>query len=142
MIKIKYKESKAGSPPEEKNDCTVRALAIATNSTYTKAYMLLCQAGRKHNKGFYIERLLKKHCSYLGHSFFKLPFRKPITVSKFIQKYPKGTYYVKIRGHVFVIRESVVYDMVEPRPMQRITDAWEVTDNKKEGQRLSAAALV
>ena len=130
MIGIKYQEEKAGSPPEEKNDCTVRALAIATNSTYTKAYMILCNAGRKHNKGFYIEKLLKKNCSYLGHCFFKLPFRKPITVQKFIQKHPKGVYYVKIRGHVFVIKDSTVYDMVEPRPLQRITDAWEVTIKK------------
>lgn len=139
---IKYQEDKGGSPPNENNDCTVRALAIATNSSYTKAYMLLCQAGRKHNRGFVIEKLLKKNCSYLGHSFFKLPFRKPITIQKFIKKYPKGVYYTKIRGHVFVIKDGTVYDMVEPRPMQRVTDAWEVTSNKKEGQRLEAAALV
>lgn len=142
MIEVKYQENNGGSPPEEKNDCTVRALAIATSASYTKAYMLLCSAGRKHNRGFVIEKFLKKNCSYLGHCFHKLPFRKPITVRKFILKYPKGTYYVKIRGHVFVVKDGVVHDMVEPRAMQRVTAAWEVTDNKKEGQRLKAAALV
>ena len=131
MISIKYQENNAGSPLKEKNDCTVRALAIATNSTYVKAYMVCCQAGRKHNRGFYIEKLLKKQCDHLGHRFFKLPFRKPITVQKFMQKYSEGVYYVKIRGHVFVIKQGIVHDMVEPRPMQRITDAWEVTSNKK-----------
>jgi hypothetical protein len=139
---IQYQEDKGGSPPEEKNDCTVRALAIATGTSYLKAYMLLCQAGRKHNRGFVIEKLLKKNCSYLGHCFFKLPFRKPITIQKFITKHPTGTFYIKIRGHVFVIKEGTVYDMIEPKPMQRITDAWEVTSNKKEGQRLKATALV
>ncbi len=139
---IKYVEESAGSPPNEKNDCTVRALAIATGSTYNKAYMLLCNAGRKHNKGFVIEKFLKKHCSYLGHCFHKLPFRKPITIQKFIQKYPEGIFYIKIRGHVFVIKDGTVYDLVEPRPMQRVTAAWQVTDNKKEDQRLKAAGLM
>jgi hypothetical protein len=139
---IKYIEENAGSPSNEKNDCTVRALAIATGVPYIKAYMLLSSAGRKHNRGFVIEKFLKKHCSYLGHCFHKLPFRKPITIQKFIQKYPKGIFYIKIRGHVFVIKDSTIYDMIEPRPMQRVTAAWEVTDNKKEDQRLNAAGLV
>ena len=139
---IKYQEDSGGSPPEEKNDCTVRALAIATNTSYMKAYMILCNAGRKHNRGFVIEKFLKKSCSYLGHCFRKLPFRKAITVNKFVQKYPVGVYYVKISGHVFVIKDGTVHDMVEPRPMQRIKKAWLVTDNKKEGQQLNATALV
>jgi len=139
---IRYIEENGGSPPSEKNDCTVRALAISTGSTYNKAYMLLCSAGRKRNRGFVIEKFLKKNCSYLGHCFHKLPFRKPITIQKFIQKYPKGVFYTKIRGHVFVIKDGAVYDMVEPRPMQRVTAAWEVTNNKKEDRRLMVAGFV
>lgn len=142
MIDIKYHENNGGSPPGEKNDCTVRALAIATNASYMKAYMILSSAGRKHNKGFIIEKFLKKNCIYLGHCFRKLPFRKPITIRKFVQKYPKGVYYAKIRGHVFVVKDGVVHDMVEPRAMQRITAAWEVTDHKREEQQLKATALV
>ena len=128
---IKYIEEGAGSPSNEKNDCTVRALAIATNSSYVKAFAVLCQAGRKRNRGFYIEDLLKRNTTHLKCSFEKLPFRKPITVTKFINRYPEGTFYIRVRGHVFVIKDSTVYDLVEPRPMQRVTMAWRVTSLTK-----------
>lgn len=123
---LKYVYDEAGSFEKERNDCTVRTLALTTNISYSKAYMMLNQAGRKNNRGFVIEKLLKNSCSYFGHSFFKLKFRKPITIRKFIQKYPKGVYYAKIRGHVFTIKNGVIYDMIEPRPGQRIIKAWKV----------------
>jgi hypothetical protein len=127
MIKFEYNNAK--SPSQEKNDCTVRALAIATNSSYHKCYDLLWRAGRKPNKGFHIKRFLKKSCSYMGHSFLKLNFRKPITLRKFIMKYSSGIYYVRIRAHVFVVKDGIVLDMFEQSPYCRITDAWKVINN-------------
>jgi hypothetical protein len=87
---------------------------------------MLSQAGRKHNKGFRIDNFLKSSSFYFRHSFFKLKFRKPITIRKFLQKYPSGIFYAKIRGHVFAIKDGTIYDMIEPRPGQRIIKAWRV----------------
>lgn len=113
----------------ERNDCTVRALCIATNRPYTEAYHLLHNAGRKPNRGFYFEKLLKKRTNYLGCTFTKIGFRKPRTLKKFLEYYPKGIYCVRIRGHVFVIMDGIVHDMFQPKAYCRITAAWIVEKN-------------
>jgi hypothetical protein len=124
MIPYVYHEPKDSE--NERNDCTVRTLCIATNRPYREAYQLLFNAGRKPNRGFYFERLLKKKTNYLGCSFIKIGFRKPRTLRKFIEEYPDGVYCLRMRGHVFVVMNGVVHDMMDPKPYCRITDAWKV----------------
>lgn len=125
---IEHHYSTAGSPTNEQNDCTVRSLTISTGKPYQECYRYLFNCGRKPNKGFVTERMFKKKTNYiLGSKFEKLPFRKKITLNKFLQKHPEGTYYVKKRGHVFVIKDSVVIDMLKPQRFCRIIKAWEVT---------------
>lgn len=123
---IEYFKDCAGSPENERNDCTVRALAIATNCPYHDCYMLLANFGRKPNKGTNIRKFFKNNRSVFGHAFNKLKFRKPITLNKFVKKYPIGTYYVRISRHVFVVKDGVAIDMERPKTYCRITDAWEV----------------
>lgn len=124
MIDFKY--CTGNSPSDEKNDCTVRALKIATGCKYYDAYKLLANAGRKPNRGFFVERLLKTNSFYFGCAFTKLKFRKPITLVRFVKKYDKGIFYVRKRGHVFVVKDGVAIDMMEPRPYSRIIMAWKV----------------
>lgn len=124
---INYIIESAGSPDSERNDCTVRAMAIATETSYSKAYMKLAAAGRKRNRGFHVSSILKTKSVHFDHLFKKLPFRKPITLQKFLKKYPSGTFYVQKYGHVFVIRDGAVLDTYRPRPFVRIAMAWEVT---------------
>lgn len=124
MVDFKYRS--ANSPSFERADCTVRALAIATDSPYYDAYKILSQAGRKPNRGFYIEKFLKSKIFLLGCQFTKLKFRKPITLSKFVKKYPHGTFYVRKRGHVFVIKNGTVFDTGKPGDYTKITMAWKV----------------
>lgn len=124
---INYIIEKAGSPDSERNDCTVRALAIATETLYTKAFMKLAAAGRRRNCGFHVSSILKNNSVHFGHQFKKLKFRKPITLQKFIKKYPHGTFYVQKYGHVFVVRDGAVLDVFRPGAYTRIKKAWEVT---------------
>jgi hypothetical protein len=123
---IQYQYCSGNSPKDERNDCTVRALAIATDSKYYDAYKLLYNAGRKPNKGFHIERLLRSSCFYLGCQFVKLKFRKSITLNRFIKKYPAGIFYVKKRGHVFVVKDGIVLDMFKNGPYTKVIAAWRV----------------
>ena len=123
---INYVFMDADSPSYERNDCTVRTLAITTKTPYLRAFAILSNAGRKRNRGFYIQKFLKTNKRVCGHFFKKLSFRNPITVNKFVQRYPTGTYYVLIRGHVFAIMNGTVYDTIEPKPGQRIKMAWRV----------------
>jgi hypothetical protein len=125
---IEYFKDCGGSPEYERNDCTVRALAISTGRPYSDCYTVLANFGRKPNKGTNIRKFLKNNSSVLGFSFKKLRFRKQITLNKFVKKYPMGTYYVRITKHVFVVKDGVAIDMTKPRPFCRITDAWEVID--------------
>jgi hypothetical protein len=123
---IEYFKDCGGSPEYERNDCTVRALAIATLVPYWKCYRVLVEFGRKPNKGTNIRKFFKNNKMVLGYWFKKLKFRKQITLNKFVKKYPEGTYYVRISRHVFVVKDGVAIDMVRPKTYCRITDAWEV----------------
>jgi len=124
---INYIIENGGSPDNEKNDCTVRAMAIATETSYAKAYMKLATAGRRRNCGFHIHKLLKSKSIHFECLFKKLPFRKPITLQKFIQRHPQGIFYVEKYGHVFVVRDGAVLDTYRPSRYVRITRAWAVT---------------
>ncbi len=123
---IEYFKDGGGSPDYERNDCTVRALAIATLVPYWKCYQVLAEFGRKPNKGTNIRKFFKNNKMVLGYWFKKLKFRKQITLNKFVKKYPEGTFYVRISKHVFVVKDGVAIDMVRPKTYCRITDAWEV----------------
>jgi hypothetical protein len=123
---VEYFKDCAGSPENERNDCTVRALSISTSQPYHDCYMLLASFGRKPNKGINIKNFFKNNKAILGHIFKKMPFRKPITLYKFVRQYPLGTFYVRIRGHVFVVKDGVAIDMMKPKTYCRITDAWSV----------------
>lgn len=124
MINFEFRS--ANSPSFEKADCTVRALAISTDSPYYDAYKVLSLAGRKSNQGFYIEKFFKSSKFILSHQFTKLKFRKSITLQKFLKSYPSGTYYVRKRGHVFVVKDGTVFDTRKPGPYTKVLMAWSV----------------
>jgi hypothetical protein len=123
---IQYQYCDGNSPADEKNDCTVRALKIATGCKYYDAHRLLHNAGRKPRRGFIIEKLLRSHGFFFGCAFSKLKFRKPITLSKFVKKHHAGTFYLRTQSHAFVIKDAVVLDMFKPRTYSRIVMAWKV----------------
>lgn len=125
---IEYFKDCAGSPENERNDCTVRALTISTGKPYWECYNVLAKFGRKPNKGTNIRKFFKNNKTVFNFWFKKLRFRKQITLNKFIKKYPVGTYYVRISRHVFVVKDGVAIDAVRPKTYCRITDAWEVID--------------
>jgi hypothetical protein len=128
---IEYFKDCAGSPEEERNDCTVRALAISTGMPYHDCYMYLANFGRKPNKGTNIRKFFKNNRTVFHYCFTKLKFRKSITLNKFVKKYPEGTFYVRKSKHVFVVKDGVAIDMSKPSTYCRITDAWEVTSLDK-----------
>ena len=125
---LEYFKDCAGSPKNEQNDCTVRALAISTGKSYWECYCVLANFGRKPNKGTNIRKFFKNNKTVFNFEFKKLKFRKQITLNKFVKKYPIGTYYVRISRHVFVVKDGVAIDIKKPKQYCRITDAWEVID--------------
>jgi hypothetical protein len=128
---IEYFRDCGGSPEHERNDCTVRALAISTGMPYHDCYMYLANFGRKPNKGTNIRKFFKNNRTVFHYCFTKLKFRKPKTLNKFVKKYSEGTFYVRKSKHVFVVKDGVAIDMSKPSAYCRITDAWEVTSLDK-----------
>lgn len=107
--------------PNQKADCTVRAIAFALGFTYDGAYDLLKSAGRKCSRGFNIERWVRRNTMPDG-SYWRLdrvPYvkdhhatgqAKRFRLQDFLKSKPTGTYIVGTAKHVFAVVDGVVYD--------------------------------
>lgn len=100
--------------PEEKSvgDCSVRAIAKATNKDWNDAYVEIALEGlsrhdmpsANHVWGAY----LKKH----GFEKRIIPTECPecYTVIDFCIDFPKGTYVIALSGHVVTVVDGMYYD--------------------------------
>ena len=98
----------------EVNDCTIRAISLATNSTWDQTYQKLSEFARSQaimpDEVQYIDQ-------YLERNFLKLCGCKnyfQITVEKFDRDHPKGTYLITMSGHITCCIEGYIYDTFDP----------------------------
>ena len=75
--------SQQASSMGEKNDCSVKAVALVAGVSYEQALVALAQEGRKNGKGAYTQPILRavERC---GKNHVRLP------VDLIIKSYPKG----------------------------------------------------
>jgi hypothetical protein len=118
----------------EKNDCTVRAVALSANLTYLDAWHRLRKAGRVSGRGFHLEEWLKS-APWLNGLFFKVDFepwnstyngvssKATYTTARFSVAFPVGSYLVFTRGHAYAQINGVVYD-TWPHPKTQVLAAW------------------
>lgn len=110
----------------QKNDCTVRALALARNLEYDIAYDMLAEAGRKCAKGFDIMRWLD------GQEWAtKIPFpakkgEPRMNPVEFAKQYPSGKYICRVAKHVYCVVDGVAMDTHRSRPNRCIYTAWRI----------------
>jgi hypothetical protein len=116
----------------DRNNCTVRSLAIAYNIPYLKAYQLCKAAGRKDNRGFYTNKIMN-HVWKKGYKYTKVRIgRKGMTIRKFLEKNPIGIFLCTRRGHAFTIIHGEIHDIVTNTERQIITSAYLILrDNKQ-----------
>jgi len=120
----------------EKNDCTVVALAAALKMPYKTAHKVAEKYGRKRRQGMYnqqveemlgempgLRSLTSEETSTYYNSTRKVRANK---LSTFAGRYPKGTYIVRVRGHVVAVEDGVVLERGKPRNWH-VRQAWEVT---------------
>ncbi len=122
--------------PKQKNDCTVRALALATNSPYDATYEFLAEQGRKCTKGFHLETLLTDAstigftvigCCVKKHSFPATAGQPRMNVERFLIAYPKGRYILRMSKHVACVKDGVLLDTFDCRGGQKcVYTAFEV----------------
>jgi hypothetical protein len=108
--------------PDEKNDCTVRAYAAASQRTYLEAHAKLAAAGRKHGKGFRVKTFYEAE----GFLWYPKPHRR---VENFILNIAHtGNWIIWIRGHVFAVCDSVIHDTYPQTVLKRhVLGAWQVS---------------
>ncbi len=125
---IKTDAGKSGSlRPRQKNDCTVRALAIARLLPYDTAYNTLAEAGRKCGKGFKFSEWINTQEWARKISFPALKGQRRMNPATFTESFPKGIFICKVAKHVFAVKDGIVYDDFENAPDRCIYTAWEIT---------------
>lgn len=113
--------------PKQKNDCTVRALAIARRIDYDEAYEILAAAGRQCSKGIVFKDWIE-----LQPWADKIPFpaikgEKRMNPVEFTRRFPIGTYICKVSKHVFAVVDGVVHDTTQIRSNRCIYTAWKIS---------------
>ena len=121
----------------EKNDCTVCALALALKMSYKAAHKLAKKHGRENRRGMVTHAyysMLNKISSLRAMSqseittYYKSTMKlRANKVSTFIKRYPKGTYILSVRQHTVTIEDGVVLERGIPANWH-IQRAWKVVE--------------
>lgn len=93
------------------NDCTIRAISLATGKSWDDTYILLSEYARKQcimpDEVEYIDE-------YLLNNFPKIKHLGKITVDDFTKLYPVGTFLITMRGHITCCINGCIYDTFNP----------------------------
>ena len=144
----------------EKNDCFVRALAVATGSAYETAHEKAKSSfGRLDKKGTPNENIVAQMLNYemngmtigdntysvsvLGNkdtkNVYKLYGEKVLrqkTLKSFIESHPKGTYIVTVAKHALTVKDGEVMDWNSNKflPTRKIQGAYKIDSKKVDNQ--------
>ena len=110
-----YKYYNANPRGREVNDCTVRAISLATNRSWDTTYEELSKFAQAQaimlDEVNYIDE-------YLERKFTKIcgcKEGKQITVGEFVKQNPYGTYLITMNGHITCLKDGIIYDTFDPR---------------------------
>ena len=111
---MRYQYYNANPLQRQINDCTVRAISMATGKSWNSVYDELSEYAKQ--KAFMPDEV---ECIdiYLEENFEKLygcRDRYKITVEEFVQEHPIGTYLITMNGHITCCRNGCIYDTFDP----------------------------
>ena len=121
--------------PRQTNDCTVRALALASGKAYDETYDYLKMMGRKSHRPFAIAHLLNtqinNHVNILGlrfirHSFPAVKGQKRMNVGRFLAEYNRERFIIELAKHVVYVADGIYYDDYQYDPSRCVYVAWQV----------------
>jgi len=91
----------------QRADCTVVALAIASDIPYSKALQIMKRFGRKDSCGsMNTKKKVAKIFKEVGLKAKQV--KRSGTLDKFLRQFPVGVYYCLKRGHAFVVIDGKV----------------------------------
>lgn len=158
-----YSSFNSNLAKEEKNDCFVRALAVASGSSYSDAHQMAKEKfGREDKKGtqglMIATQMLKMEddgleiggkklkVSILGKSRIKNKYKlkgdviwRKKTLKSFIQSNPKGSYIVTVANHALGVKDGEVLDWGSNKflPTRKVQAAYEVETSKPTSNQLT-----
>jgi hypothetical protein len=110
----------------EYRDCTVRALVHVSGVPYPQVHKLCADWGRKPRKGFINFHLAApRMAADLGIELTTV--EAPGTLGKLIAKHPTKTLLVRVSGHAFAVKASIVRDLWPQSALRRVKNAWIVS---------------
>ena len=96
------------------DDCTVRAIALATRRSWDETYRELCDFAQAQaimpNDVIYIDEYLERNF----HMLCGCRGRIEMTVGDFVDTHPKGTYLITMKGHITCCLDGCIYDTFDP----------------------------
>lgn len=109
-----YKYYNANPLSRHVNDCTVRAISLATGQSWDETYQKISRFARA--RGImpddvmcideYLEVHFTKVCGCKGS--------KKISVYEFLRQYPIGVFLITMNGHITCAIDGIIYDTFDP----------------------------
>jgi hypothetical protein len=103
-------------------DCTIRAISVAEDISWDKAYIKLCNYARK--RGLMLNSIESIE-SYLDKNYDRIKIYPYETVGEFAYDNPNGTFLVTMNGHISVIKSGHIIDTFDCSD-RKILSAWYV----------------
>lgn len=101
------------------DDCTIRAIATATDSTWDDTYIHLCNQARLQGKILNDRTFIRGYLDTNYTRVKELPYR----VGNVAYKYSNNVLLITMKGHITCSRYGTIYDTFDCR--DRIAeDAW------------------
>jgi hypothetical protein len=105
------------------NDCVIRAISVAENTTWEDTYDDLSKIARRN--GILLDDV-EFVDPLLNYRYCKIPLlRTDTTVGDFVTSHPTGIYLITMPGHITVLKDGVIYDTFDCRD-RKIKDVWKV----------------
>jgi len=122
-----FKEFNAHPKGIKTGDCVVRAIATATNKDYLECRRELNQAKRELGHSAYKDtKFLYDYLKDYPRLIFKPVKGEPrIKGSGFTELHPKGTYILKMAGHITTCIDGVILDTWDCS-YRSVYTAWEI----------------
>lgn len=132
----------AGRKRNEENDCTVRAVALATGIGYDKAHTHLASLGRKPRKGFVHDfdgtlwrnyrEVPKGREGYItgmhriGFKAITVKTYEGKTLGKVSRHLGKGNFIVQSTGHASAVIDGKLIDWASDSSRLRVKQVWKI----------------
>lgn len=137
------KAQRISAEMNERNDCTVKAIAIACDKPYRMVHAMLKAEGRRDRQGCYLPAQFATF-NKLGYKLTEVageaPFKFGGTVTTLTKRLPsKGNFVAYVRGHIIAVKNGKIEDWTEGR-RHRILQVYKVERKQRKPRHKSTKA--